>query len=130
MTQLIPVRVGSVEVLVEVSPVAGSQPTSVGRAVERATGHLAGAFERAQEAVEEIAVSTARTVGRVARRAGDPDQVEVEFGVKVSAKGDVILAGASADASLKVKIVYGAGAFPASQQDEEAEPEGAEISAS
>jgi len=117
--QMIPVRVGAVEVLVEVSPVAGSQPTSAGRAAERATAHLAGAFERAQEAVEEIAVATARTVGRVARRVGDPDSVEVEFGVKVSAKGDVILAGASAEASLKVKIIYGVGR---PDQNEEVEP--------
>jgi hypothetical protein len=134
---MIPVRVGAVEVLVEVSPVAGSQPTSAGRAAERAAAHLAGAFERAQEAVEEIAVSTARTVGRVARRVGDPDQVEVEFGVKVSAKGDVILAGASAEASLKVKIVYAGGRLaplsqqnPVSQENEEVEPEGSEMSAS
>jgi hypothetical protein len=107
VAQTVPVRVGAVEVLVEVVPGAGSQQTS---AVERATDYVAGAFERAQAVVEEIAVSTARTVGRVARRVGSPELVEVEFGVKVSAKGDVIVAGSSAEASLKVKIVYGAGA--------------------
>jgi hypothetical protein len=81
--------------------------------------------------VEEIAVSTAQTIGRIARRVGNPDQVAVEFGVKISAKGDVILAGASAEASLNVKIVYGAGGHPPlSQQDEDAKPEGSALSTS
>jgi len=115
VAQTIPVRVGAVEVLVEVVPVAGSQQTS---AAGRAADYVAGAFDRAQAAVEEIAVSTARTVGRMARRVGHPESVEVEFGVKVSAKGDVIVAGSSGEASLKVKIVYGS-----SLSREEPEPE-------
>lgn len=105
MAQTVPVRVGDVEVLLEVVAMAGSQQTS---AAGRAADYVAGAFERAQSAVEEIAVSTAGTVGRIARRVGSPELVEVEFGVKVSAKGDVIVAGSAAEASLKVKIVYGA----------------------
>ncbi|WP_433043104.1 CU044_2847 family protein [Dactylosporangium sp. CS-033363] len=117
MAQTVPVRVGEVEVLVEVVPVAGSQQTS---AAERAADHVAGAFERAQSAVEEIAVSTARMVGRISRRVGSPETVEVEFGVKVSAKGDVIVAGAAGEASLKVKIVYGAGTGPAEQEEPDA----------
>ena len=109
MAHLIPVRIGDVEVLVEASPVPGTQPTSAGRTAERAAAHLAEAFERAQEAVEEIAVSTARTVERIAGKVGTPDQLEMEFGIKVSAKGDVIVAGASAEALLKVKITYSRG---------------------
>lgn len=109
MAQTVAVRVGAVEVLVEVVPVAGSQQTSSGGRVDRAVDYAASAFERAQSTVEEIAVSTARMVGRVSRRVGRPESVEVEFGLKVSAKGDVIVAGASGEASLKVKVVYGAG---------------------
>jgi hypothetical protein len=120
LSQTIPVRVGAVEVLVEVAPVAGSQPTS---AAGRATEHLAGAFERAQEAIEEVAVSTARMIGRVVARTGRPEQVEVEFGVKVSAKGDVIVAGTAAEASLKVKIVYGKGTRTGSGDDDESASE-------
>ncbi|MEH0825902.1 MULTISPECIES: CU044_2847 family protein [Micromonospora] len=107
MAQTVAVQVGAVEVLFEVAPVAGSQQTSAGGRVDRAADYVAGAFERAQSAVEEIAVSTARMVGRVTRRVGSPESVEVEFGLKVSAKGDVIVAGTSAEASLKVKIIYG-----------------------
>ena len=99
MAQTIMVRAGTTEVLVEVAPVAGWQPTAAGgRAAERVADYAVGAFERAQSAVEEIAVSTARTVGRIASRVGSPETVEVEFGVKVSAKGDVIVAGSAAEA--------------------------------
>ncbi|MFI6077248.1 CU044_2847 family protein [Actinoplanes sp. NPDC051343] len=96
-------QVDAIEVLLEVTPATGSEQTS---AAGRATDYVAGAFERAQSAVEAIAVSTARTIDRVSRRVGRPESVEVEFGVKVSAKGDVIVAGSSGEASLKVKIVY------------------------
>lgn len=122
MGQTVVVRVGAVEVLVEVAPVAGSQQTSVGGRVDRAVDYVADAFERAQSAVEEIAVSTAGMVGRVARRVGSPESVEVEFGLKVSAKGDVIVAGASGEASLKVKIVYGAGVDRALRGPGEGDP--------
>jgi hypothetical protein len=128
MAHTVPVRVGAVEVLLEVAPSAGSQQTSAGgRATERAADYVAGAFDRAQAAIEEVAVSTAETVGKITRRVGSPELVEVEFGVKVSVKGDVIVAGSSAEASLRVKIVYGAGSrlVPQEQQVEvEAEPEG------
>jgi hypothetical protein len=134
VAQTVAVRVGAVEVLVEVVPAAGSQQTSVGGRVDRAVDYAAGAFERAQSAVEEIAVSTARMVGRVTRRVGSPESVEVEFGLKVSAKGDVIVAGASGEASLKVKIVYGGeraprGAGEADPDDADAEAEEAQDAA-
>ena len=124
MAQTIPVRVGSVEVLVEVVPAAGSQQTS---AAGRAAAYVAGAFERAQTAIEEVAVSTAQTIGRIGRRVGHPDQVEVEFGVKVSAKGDVIVAGSSAEASLKVKIAYGADRLTQAPEEEQEEPAASDV---
>ncbi|MEU4472415.1 CU044_2847 family protein [Micromonospora sp. NPDC023888] len=123
MAQTVAVRVGAVELLVEVMPVAGSQQTSAGGRVDRAVDYAAGAFERAQSAVEEIAVSTARMVGRVTRRVGSPESVEVEFGLKVSAKGDVIVAGASGEASLKVKIIYGASGDRTLRGPGEADPD-------
>ncbi|MEV7988349.1 CU044_2847 family protein [Micromonospora sp. NPDC085948] len=129
MAQTVAVRVGAVEVLVEVVPVGGSQQTSARERVDRAVDYAAGAFERAQSAVEEIAVSTARMVGRVTRRVGSPESVEVEFGLKVSAKGDVIVAGASGEASLKVKIIYGATADRALRGPGEADPDDADTDA-
>ena len=53
----------------------------------------------------EIAASTA-TALRQAGRAARPDALEVEFGVKFSAKGDIIVAGASGEVTLKVKLTY------------------------
>lgn len=106
VTQTILVRVGKIEVLAETTPVAGSQQTSV---TERATAYAMSAFERAQATIEEIAVSTAAMIGRVGSRAARPDQVQVEFGLKVSAKGDVIVAGSSAEASMRVTVTYDAG---------------------
>lgn len=120
MAQTVPVRIGAVEVLVEVTPAAGSEPTST---TGRAVGYITDAFERAEDAIEEIAVSTARTIGRIAHRVGSPERVEVEFGVKISAKGDVIIAGASAEASLKVTIAYGSAAMQAAKEPEADGPE-------
>lgn len=114
--QTVPVRVGEIEVLVEVAPVAGTEPTSLPG--QKAMDYVTGAFERAQSAVEEIAVSTARTVGRVGRRVGPPKTVEVEFGLKVSAKGDVIVAGVSGEACLKVTIAYGFGSRNSAEENE------------
>jgi hypothetical protein len=99
----IPVRVGEVEVLVETTAVAGSEPTS---RVDAAVDRVGEAFVRAQNAIVEIATSTVETIRKTTARAARPDQLEVEFGLKFSAKGDVIVAGAAGEATLRVKIVY------------------------
>ncbi|MDR7277189.1 hypothetical protein [Catenuloplanes atrovinosus] len=77
MAQTVPVRVGAVEVLLEAVSVPGSQQTSAGG---RVADYAAGAFERAQVVLEEVAVSMGRIVGRV----GSPELVKEEFGVKES----------------------------------------------
>lgn len=46
------------------------------------------------------------TLRKTSARAARPDQLEVEFGLKFSAKDDVIGAGAAGEATLRVKIVY------------------------
>ncbi len=99
----IPVRVGDIEVLVETTPLAGSEPTS---RVDSAVDRVGEAFVRAQNAIVEIATSTVETIRKTTARAARPDLLEVEFGLKFSAKGDVIVAGAAGEATLRVKIVY------------------------
>ena len=97
------VRVGDIEVEVEAVPVAGTEPTSVLPA--RVTGNALEAFARAQETIIEVARSTAEMIdkaGKVAR----PDRLEVEFGLKFSASGGVIVAGVAGEASLKVTLGY------------------------
>jgi hypothetical protein len=100
--RLIPVRVGDTEIEVEAVPVAGTEATS-GRAA-KATGSVLEAFGRAQDAIIEIAKSTAQMIEKVG--AARPDRVDVEFGLKFSASGTVILAGVAEEASLKVTLGY------------------------
>jgi hypothetical protein len=102
---VIPVQVGDVELLVETTPVAGTEPTSK---LDEAGERVASAFVRAQSAIVEIATSTVDVIKRTAERAARPDHVEVEFGLKFSAQGNVIVAGAAGEATLVVKLSYDA----------------------
>ena len=99
--QLIPVRVGDIEVQVEAVRVPGTEPTS-GRAA-RAAEDVRDAFSRAQETIIEVAKSTAEMIDR-AGTAVRPDRVEVEFGLKFTASGGVIIAGIAGEASLAVTL--------------------------
>lgn len=96
-------RVGGVELLVEVGSVLGSEPTSK---LDRAQDAVADAYERAQTAIVAVASSTVDVIGKMGAQAVRPDQVEVKFGLKFSAQGNVVLAGASGEATLEVTLVY------------------------
>jgi hypothetical protein len=98
-----PMRIGDVELLVETSPVAGSEPTS---ALSRAQDAVGEAYQRAQAAIVAVARSTADVIGELSERAVRPEQVEVTFGLKFSAQGNVVLAGASGEATLEVTLRY------------------------
>lgn len=104
-SRTIPVRIGDVEVLVETTPVAGTQPTS--RASD-ATDRVIDAFDRAKATILEVAASTAGLIEETARRGARPDQLQVEFGLKFSAQGNIIVAGATAEAALVVRLTYDA----------------------
>jgi Trypsin-co-occurring domain 1 len=108
--QLIPVRVGDIEVQVEAVRVAGTEPTS-GKAVKAAES-VRDAFSRAQETIIEVAKSTAEMIDR-AGAAARPDRVEVEFGLKFTASGGVIMAGVAGEASLTVTLGYDIASRPA-----------------
>jgi len=99
----ITVRVGDIELEVETVVAAGSEPTS-GRS-GRVAGSALEAFSRAQDAIVAVAKSTAAMIGSMAG-AARPDTVEVEFGLKFSASGTVIMAGVAGEASLKVTLGY------------------------
>lgn len=108
--RLIPVRVGDIEIAVEAVPVAGTEAT-FGRA-GKAAGSVLDAFGRAQDAIIEVARSTAQMIEQAGAGAR-PDRVEVEFGLKFSASGTVIMAGVAGEASLKVTLGYDVSARPA-----------------
>jgi hypothetical protein len=119
--QVIAVRVDDVELLVETSRVVGTENTSVaGR-----TQQVVDAFERAQDAIVAVSTKVGGTVARMAARGARPDRMEVEFGLKFSGKGDVIVASGSAEVALKVVIGYDAarstpGGAAAGQPDDDA----------
>ncbi|CAL9399737.1 hypothetical protein SUDANB145_01439 [Streptomyces sp. enrichment culture] len=101
--RMLPVRVGDVELLVETVPVAGSEPTSrLGEAGRRVTD----SFDQVRDAVVEIGTSAAQAVGRLRAQAVRPEQVEVEFGLRLSVQGNVVLVGSSGEASLVVRMTY------------------------
>lgn len=119
----VPVAVGGIEVLVEATPVElpGTELTAARPA--QLAARVRDAFGQAQSAIVEIAASTATALGR-AGRAARPDAMEVEFGIKFSAKGDIIVAGASGEVTLKVKLTYdGRGAQPDDGDGEGADDE-------
>jgi hypothetical protein len=109
-SQLIPVQVGDIQIEVEAVQVAGTQPTS-GKAA-RAAGNVLDAFARAQDTIIQVAKSTAEMIDG-AGAAARPDRVDVEFGLKFSASGGVIMAGVAGEASLKVTLGYDIAARPA-----------------
>ena len=91
---------------------AGTEATS-GRTA-RAAGSVLEAFGRAQDAIVEVAKSTAEMIEK-AGAAAPPDRVEVEFGLKFSASGTVIMAGVAGEANLKVTLSYDIAARPAAR---------------
>jgi hypothetical protein len=102
--RVLPMRVGGMELLVEVSPVAGTEPTST--RLDRAGEAVTEAFDRAQAAIAAVAASTVATIGQLGQHAVCPETVQVKFGLKFSAQGNVIVAGASGEATLEVSLTY------------------------
>lgn len=104
--QAVVMRVADVDLLVETSQVtvAGTEQTSA--RLDRAQEAVSDAFYRAQSAIVAVAESTVATIGQLGRRSIHPDTMEVKFGLKFSAQGNVIMAGAAGEASLEVTLTY------------------------
>jgi hypothetical protein len=117
-SQLIQVRVGDTEIQVEAVVVAGTQPTSTKAA--KAAGTVLDAFDRAQDTIIQVAKSTAEMINRTGT-AVRPDRVDVEFGLKFTASGGVIMAGVSGEASLTVTLGYDVASRPAAAAPPEAD---------
>ncbi|MFI9639417.1 CU044_2847 family protein [Micromonospora sp. NPDC051925] len=64
----------------------------------------------AEEVIGKFAVVAARIAKQVADQAGKPDQLELQFGVKFSAQGKIVLGSASAEGNISVKVIYGSAA--------------------
>ncbi|MEU2062390.1 CU044_2847 family protein [Streptomyces sp. NPDC013455] len=116
-SRILPTRVGDVELFVETIPVAGSESTS---RLSDAGDRVVNAFDRARDALVEIAASAADAVHRLGQRAARPESLEIEFGLKFSAQGNVVVAGAASEASLLVRVVYDASRTPTQAPEGEA----------
>jgi hypothetical protein len=53
-----------------------------------------------------MTASLATTIADLEERSVRPDHVEIEFGLKFSAQGNVIVAAAAGEASLRVMVAY------------------------
>ena len=101
---IVPIQVDGVTLLVEATAAGGSENTS--SRLERAQVAVTDAFDRAQTAIVAVAASTVDTIGQLGRCALRPEEVEVKFGLKFAVDGSVIIAGASAEATLEVTLKY------------------------
>ncbi len=98
---VMPLRIGDTELLVEVVQVAGSEPTARrNNAGRRATE----AFESAREAIVALVDSATRLTGELADRSIATESLQLEFGLKFSTQGNVIIASGSAEAALTIRF--------------------------
>jgi hypothetical protein len=95
-------RFGGVDVLIQVVPVAGTERVSRGGDAGK---RVLDAFEEAQAVIVGAAKSTVTVIDRLGS-AARPSALQVEFGLGFSAGGNVIVAAASVDATLKVTLTY------------------------
>ena len=102
--RVVPMHVGGVELLVSTMLLPGSEQTS-GR-LDRAGQKVVDAFDGAQAAIEAIGSRMADTIRSLNGQSVYPSGVSVEFGLSFTATGGVVVAGATAEASLKVTITY------------------------
>lgn len=103
VAQVTPIQVGDIELLIETVPVAGSEEIS---RIDDAIGRAGAAFSQAQAAIVEVAKSIAAVIEATTAKAAQPTSLVVEFGLDFSAKGNVIIGGATGGATLKVTLTY------------------------
>jgi len=101
--RVVPMQLGGVELLVTTVVLPGSEQTS-GARMAKAAEAVVDAFDAAGAAIEAVAGKVAATVVSLSQRAVAPEKLSVEFGLSFTASGGVIVAGASAQASLKVTV--------------------------
>lgn len=101
----LPMMVGEEELLVEVrSFEGGSENTS--RTLDSARDAIVNGYQRVQSAIIAIGESTRSTINQLANSAAKPEELQIKFGLKFSAQGNVIIAGAAAEANLEVTLKY------------------------
>jgi hypothetical protein len=82
----------------------GSEPTS-GR-IEDVGERVVEAFDKAQDAIVGVASKVAGAIEALAQRSIGPDELQVDFGLSFTVKGDLVVVGSSAEASLRISLTY------------------------
>lgn len=103
MSRLVPMKVGEVEVEVEVPDRLQPAAMDVGRSARIDEG-LHQALDFVAELAKEASERLHATLSAVA-----PDEVTIELGVTVGTKAGVVLTSASAEGQLKVSLKWKAG---------------------
>jgi hypothetical protein len=97
-------RIGDVEVLVETTPIAGTELASAADAVRE---KVADSFEHAKATIVAVGKSAVDIIERLSESpVARPSSVEIDIGLGFTVDGRVILAAASASATLNVHLVY------------------------
>ncbi|MFB4304375.1 CU044_2847 family protein [Actinomadura sp. NTSP31] len=113
-----PGEIHGIPLLVEALPESGAEPTSRGRPIDQ----VQDMFGRAQEVIWQLALSAVEIREKLTVHARPPDQIELQFGIKFTAKGNIVLAGAGVESSLAVKVIYGH--RPADEGDDDSDDDG------
>jgi len=101
--RVVPMKFGGVEMLVETVPVAGTEHTSK---LSKAGERVVDALDEADAVIVQVASKVAGTVSQLAKEATRPSKLEVEFGLKFTVAGTIVIGSASGEASMRVLISY------------------------
>ena len=89
-------------ILIEVNSAYGSQPTT---SVQNSVEKVGDAFEQAKGTIIHVSSSMVKAVRRL-DQAVTPHEFTMEFGIKFTAEGTVMLASATAECNIKVTMKY------------------------
>ena len=100
--RMAPLTIDGITVLVEVEELPGSKPTSVSAGFNR----VEELFDQAKVVIEKVGRLALDSGKSLASSAVRPSQIELQFGIKFAAQGNLIIARGSSEASLAVKVLY------------------------
>lgn len=88
---------------------------------ERASRHgtIIKATETFENALDNVKSAALSALSRMASGPRQPDSIEIEFGVKLNAETGAVIAKASVEGHLKVKMTWQRQSLPAATQDDD-----------
>lgn len=102
MSEIIEAKVNGKTIYIETEFVPGSEEVS---AAKKTMGEVENAMTQARETIISVAESLFSSVKAI-DQALTPDEFLLEFAIKFTAEGQVVVAKASAEAGIKVALTY------------------------